>query len=202
MNPALLLFFLGGHGPGYEIWTRATRSAASTFVDAVPDDTLSYTLTGLTADSVGYYHIEAVNGCNVRSVLSPSSRLRRVAMDGDNQLIAPAPNAPFAIVLTLGAGGAVAATWQHNNTNAEATAAGFNIYVATGVDAFDYDTVDHAVASSVRSQALGTFANATVVRVVIRARTSGGVEETNTTEATTTADAAAPAQPVTVTPGS
>lgn len=201
MNAVTLLYFLGGQGAGYEIWRRDSLSGTSVFVDAVPDTDLSYTLTGLTADSVGYYHIEAVTECNVRSTLSPSSRLRRVAMDGSNQLIPPAPNTPYALDLTLGAGGAVTVTWQHNNTNAEANAEGFNIYVATGATAFDYNTVNHAVAASIRSQNLGTFADGTIVRVVIRARTSAGDEETNTNEVITTADASAPTAPTTVTPG-
>ncbi len=185
----------GGAGPGCEVYKRETRSGVSSFVEAVPDTVLTYTVTGLLANSIQYFHIEAVSECGIRSVLSPITRLRRVAMDADNELIPPTPNAPYGVKLTLRAGGGITASWQHSDDNGEADAASFNVYVATGATAMDYTTPDHTVSVPTQSQDLGTFANDTIVRVVVRAVTSGGDEETNTTEYSATADAAAPDAP-------
>lgn len=201
MSAIVLALLMGGRTPGYEVWRRESPSAQSVFVDSVDHETLSYTLTGLTANTVGYYHIEAVSACGVRSVLPAATRLRRVAMDSANQLIAPAPNTPYGLKLTVGAGGLITASWQYSGTDAEADADGFNVYVATGATPFDYDTIDFAVGLGVKRQALGTFANGTTVRCVVRARTDAGVEETNTREATAVADALAPNPPVTITFG-
>ncbi|MEO0477752.1 MAG: hypothetical protein AAF085_17545, partial [Planctomycetota bacterium] len=129
---------------------------------------------------------------------SASSRLRRVAMDADNQLIPPAPNAPHGLKLTLGVNGLVTASWQHSDINSEADAAGFNVYLATGATPFDFDTVNHSIDLPSKSVSLGTFADATTVRVIVRARTAGGIEETNTNETTATADALAPVAPASI----
>lgn len=189
---------LGGKGPGYEVWRRDRPGAASVFVEAVPPESLSCTVTGLVANSVGYYHIEAISGCNIRSTISPQSRLRRGAMDVDNQLIQPAPNAPHAFTLTADAGGEVIATWDYRAANAEAKLAGFNLYVTTGADPFDYPSVDHALGQSVRRHSLGTFPHGTTVRAVVRSRGVAGVEETNTNEQSAVAGAVAPAAPTTI----
>lgn len=193
MSAAVPLLLFGGGGAGYEIYKRSLPSGQDLFVDAVPATTLTYTLGGLSADSISYYYVDAVSDCGVRSILSTQTRMRRVAMDGDNQLIAPTPNPPYALKLTRGAGGRVTASWQHSNTNGEASAASFNVYVATGATAFDYDSVDHN--TSTKSQDLGTFAEGTTVRAVVRAVTTTGDEETNTNQVGTTAVADPPATP-------
>lgn len=194
-----LLLLLGADPAGYNVYRRASESAPSELVAELDNEDLSYTITGLEADSIAYYYVEAVSHCGVESVANIASRLRRVATDSDNALIEPAPNAPYALELVRGEGGTVTATWQHRNANGEATAAGFNVYVATGEDAFDYETVDFAVGSGVRSQLLGTFADTTTVRCVVRARTDEGIEETNTTAATAIATATAPDAPTSLT---
>ena len=186
---------LGGKSAAYEIYRRDTLSGESVFVDAVDSATLSYTVTGLVADSIAYYHIEAVSECGVRSELQVTARLRRVAMDGSNQLIPPAPNAPHGLTLKQRAGGQVIAFWRHSNGNGEVDVANFNIYVATGVDPFNFTTPAYTVGKAVLKQDLGSFANGTTVRVVVRAEDTAGTEETNTNEATTAADAAAPPAP-------
>jgi hypothetical protein len=194
-----VLLLMGEGSGGYFVYRRASPSAPSVLVADLDDDVLSYTLADLDASSVQYYYVEAYSECGVLSEANIQSRLRRVAMDASNELIAPAPNAPYALELVQGEGGTVTAQWQHRNANGEEACAGFNVYLATGEDAFDYGSVDFAVGSGVRSQLLGTFANTTAVRCVVRARTDEGVEETNTTEASIAADAAAPAAPTEMT---
>lgn len=184
----------------YRIYARATPNAPGALVDEVEDDVLSYTLTGLLANSEAYYYVNTVSGCGVESTISASSRMRRVAMDGDNELIPPTPNAPTGLNLTAGEAGEVTAAWRHSNGSAEADVAGFNVYVATGEDAFDYDTQDFVIDTPATTRlSLGSFANGTTVRCVVRAKTAAGIEETNTTAATTTAVAAAPEAPSAIT---
>ncbi len=194
----ILLLFGPGNLAGYRVYRRASVSAPSELVADLDDDVLSYTVTGLAADSIAYYYVNAVSPSGVESTITASSRLRRVAMDAANELILPSPNPPFALALTGGEGGAVTATWRHRDNNSEEPADGFNVYVATGADPFDFNTPAFAVGAGARSQALGTFADGTTVRCVVRARTDEGVEETNTTEATAEAAAAAPAAPTTL----
>lgn len=196
MQSWLLFFFVGASPAAYRVYRRATTYAPAELVAEVEPDTLSYTLTGQASSSSLLYYVNAVSACGVESTISAVSRLRRVAFDGDANLIQPAPNAPHALKLTTGEGGLVTAAWNFNNNNAEAETAGFNVYVATGEDSFDYGTPDFVIDNTfTRSQALGTYANGTTVRCVIRAFAATGVEETNTTAATTTAVADAPTPP-------
>ncbi|MEM6258039.1 MAG: hypothetical protein AAGI37_06960 [Planctomycetota bacterium] len=184
---------------GYKLYRRTSQSGTDQLVATLSDSTLSYTLTGLLADTEAWYYVNAVSPCGVESTIKPASRMRRVAMDATNQLIAPAPNAPHGVKLDRGPGGLVTLFWQHTNDNGEIDAASFHVYVATGADAFDFNTPTHTINLPARSVGLGTFADSTTVRVVVRAVTSGSVEETNTNETTTTADAAAPVPPASIT---
>lgn len=203
MNAAdLLLLLFSGNPAGYRIYRRSSLSGADELVDQVDEDTLSYDLTGLSADSEQWYYVNAVTACGVESAgFNITSRLRRVAMDGTNTLIPPAPSAPYALTLTPTSGGVVTASWQFRNNSGDADGAGFNLYIATGATPISYTTPDFAVGATTFSQALGTFAEGTTVKCVVRARTSGGVEETNTTQATTTASVDAPDAPTTLTVG-
>ncbi len=200
MNLKQLLLLLSGNPAGYRIYRRASVSAPSVLIDEVDGQTLSYDLSGLNPDSTQYYYIEAVSHCGIESVAAITNRLRRVAMDGDAVLIEPAPNAPYALALTPTSGGGMTASWRYRSDNAEATAAGFNIYIATGATPISYTTPDFAVGSSTLQQALGTFAEGTTVKCVVRARTSAGIEETNTTQATATAKVDAPDAPTALSP--
>ncbi|MEM6505414.1 MAG: hypothetical protein AAF711_08095, partial [Planctomycetota bacterium] len=184
---------------GYKLYRRTSQSGTDQLVATLSDSTLSYTLTGLLADTEAWYYVNAVSPCGVESTIKPASRMRRVAMDATNQLIAPAPNAPHGVKLDRGPGGLVTLFWQHTNDNGEIDAASFHVYVATGADAFDFNMPTHTINLPARSVGLGTFADSTTVRVVVRAVTSGSVEETNTNETTTTADAAAPVPPASIT---
>lgn len=202
MQAALLFFLMGANPAGYRVYRRASLNAPPELVAEVEPDVLSYTVNGLAADSTALYYINAVSACGVESTISAASRMRRVAMDGASQLIEPAPNAPYALKLTTGEGGQVTAAWQFNNANAEADTAGFNVYVATGEDAFDFNTPNFVIDNTItRSQDLGSFANATAVRCVVRAVAATSVEETNTTEVATTAVANAPDPPTTISIG-
>lgn len=184
----------------YEIYQRDSVSGPDTLVGITAPETLTFTLTGLAADSVGYYWIKPVSACGVGNGQAVARRLRRVAMDAAANLIAPAPNAPFGLQLTPGAGGQITATWRYRAEGAEAAADKFEVFVATGPDPFDFDTPTHTVSrvGVSNTQDLGTFADGTTVRCVVRALTQGDVAETNTNEATVAADATAPAAPVTL----
>lgn len=181
----------------YELYRRDTPSGADTLVTTLPGYKLTHSLTDLLADSVGYYMVRAVSPCGVRDTDPVVNRFRRVAMDGSANLIDPAPNAPINLRLVQGPAGLVTARWAYRAINEEAAAAKFHVYVATGASAISYTTPDYTLTSVGldNSQSLGTFANGTAVKCVVRAVTAGDVEETNTTEATGTADAAAPAVP-------
>lgn len=187
-------------GAHYQVISRDTTDGADTFLGAVPAGTVAFTLAGLSADSTRYYWIKPVSACGVGNGQAVARRLRRVAMDGAANLIAPAPNAPFGLQLTPGAGGQITATWRYRAEGAEAAADKFEVFLATGPDPFDFDTPTHTVSrvGVSNTQDLGTFADGTTVRCVVRALTQGDVAETNTTEATVAADATAPAAPVTL----
>lgn len=185
----------------YELLRRDTPSGADTLVAVLPAGTLTHTVEGLADDSVGYYWVRAVSGCNVRDNMPVSGRLRRVALEGDGDLIDPAPNAPYNVRLVQGPSGLVTARWAYRPDGAEAVATKFHVYYATGASAISYASPDFTVSTVAQdnSQALGTFANGTAVKCVVRAVTAGDVEETNTNEATGTADAAAPTVPKLIT---
>lgn len=178
---------------GYNVYVRSTINGSDTLVQFVPKLTEELVVDGLANDSVQWYHVKAVTACAVEDV--EPIRLKRVAFDSAGNLILPVPNAPVGLVLTLGAGGQVTASWRYIDQNQCAAPTQFNVYVATGATPFDYDTVDHVVSFANRdrfTQDLGTFADTTVVRVVVRAQASSGAEEDNTTAVQVTADAAAP----------
>lgn len=187
--------------PRYEIYRRPTLGGTDELVDQVDGSTLTYTLTGQAADSSYYYHVKAVSACGVRDVDGVPARLRRVAFDGDAELIPPTPNVPIDVTLTPYAGGGVTLDFGYRATDQEVAPDHFNIYVATGATAFDYDTVDHTqdYAGARYTVDLGTLSDTTTVRVEVRSATSGGDESASSAQATATADATAPPAPASLT---
>lgn len=125
-------------------------------------------------------------------------RLRRVAFDGDGNLIEPTPNAPIGLRVQALADGEMRALWHYATFAQAAPPEVFNVFVTTDEAPFDFDDADHQVdASSTRQYSvdLGPFVHDTLVRVVVRAVASGGASEINTTEAEAVADDQAPALP-------
>ena len=184
----------------YEIFKRDAVDGEDTLVATVPAAQLTYTVTGLAADSVGYYWIRPVTRCDVGNSQAIARRLRRVALDGAGNLIPPAPNAPFGLQLTAGPDGQVTATWRYRGAGAEAVADRFFIYVAVGASALDFSSATDAVIGVRASNSfdLGTFQDGQIVRCAVRAATADNVYEGNTVEATTVADRTAPAAPDTI----
>ncbi len=182
--------------PGYRVYTRQYPNSSSVLVDSVPAGTLQYDLTGLANASSRWAHVRAVSSCNVEDNEPLNSRkLLRVAIDDDGDLIAPVPNKPVGLTLIRTSGGGVTARWQYIDHGQRIAPSVFNVYVAGGVNVFDFSTPTHTVSytgGSRFSQALGTFAHDTKVRVVVRARSAANNAETNVDVATVIADALAP----------
>ena len=185
----------------YEIFKRDAVDGKDTLVATKSADELTHTITGLAADSVGYYWVRAVSRCNVADVYPVISRLRRVALDGLANLIPPAPNAPYNLRLVASADGAVTAHWAYRGDGAEAVADRFFIYLAVGAAMLDFSSATDAVIGVRASNSfnLGTFQDGQIVRCAVRAATEANVPEGNTVEATTVADRTAPAVPESLT---
>lgn len=191
----------------YEVM-RYVAGGNDVLVAAVAPGTQEQLITGADNSDEQYY-VRARNRINLadRDPIQPD--LRRIAFDDDGDLILPPPGPCRNLQLIALAGGEVKAQWTQDSATrfGQPAAVAFNFYVATGATPIDFDTVTTTSTSTgrPRSQSLGTFADATTVRCVVRAVSAQGVEETNTVEASVVADASAPdavtALTLEVTPG-
>lgn len=176
----------------YEVMRRV--SGGDDVVSAVLEPgTIQASLTGVDNSDEDYY-VRVYNRCNLPDQDPIELDLKRVAFDNDGDLILPVPPAPTGLSLVAGPGGLVTAKWVKLNRRGRTNAQSFNVYFATGATPIDFTTVSATSSGGGRpvSQALGTFAHGTTVRVVVRAVSADGTEETNTIEASVVADAQAP----------
>ncbi len=190
--------------PGYRIYTRTNRDAPSVLLASVPAGTASYDMTGLANGSIRYAHVKAVSACDVEDDDAVGKRkLVRVEIDDNGDLVGAVPNRPIQLRLERLASGRIVAEWTYHDAGQSIEPSAFNVYVATGSSAFDFDTPTHTVSylkgKQSFSQDLGTFADGTQVRVVVRARSSANNEESNQVTATATSDATAPDAPSSLT---
>jgi len=180
---------------GYKVLSRPTPGGAETLIAFLPPGTTQYTFTGGAPNSVRYLRVVAVTSCNIEQTDPVGPGLRRVAFDANGDLVLPAPNAPYALKLNPQSGGGVQAEWAFNPQNQDVAPSTFNIYTNAGSGAVDYTapaaTLSYSVARRYQNS-VGTFAHGATVKVAVRAEGTNGVEETNTTEVTITADAQAP----------
>jgi len=178
---------------GYNVYKRLLPDAESVFVAFVPAGTEEYVATGFSAGSEQWFFVKAVSRCDVED--DEPIRLRRVAFDSLGNLILAVPNAPIGLSLECGAAGAITASFSYITNNQEAEPVRFNVYVATGSSAFNFASPTAQVTYTQRyrySASLGTFADLTTMRVIVRAEAAGPAEEKNLNEVTAIADAAAP----------
>lgn len=181
----------------YELYSRPTPSGDDTLLATIYPGATSIEITG-EANSTQYVWLRAVSRRGVADVDAIAPKLRKVSFDGDGNLILPAPNAPSDLRLIAAAGGDVIAEWAYRTRDQEVAPATYNIYVATGVGAFNFASPTHQVnaAGGRRArQSLGTFTHGQVVRCVVRCASAAGVEEVNLTIAQIAADADVPADP-------
>jgi len=163
---------------GYRVYKRTIPDGPDELVTTLAAGVASFSYTGSPHERV-WLHVRAVNANDTEDV--DPVRLAFAAFDVNGDYIDPVPAAPFALQLSPGAGGAVSASWSHNQRGA-AEPQTFNLYVATGADQFDFSTPDYTLSYSQASRytkAIGSYADGTVVRCVVRAATSGGAEEAN-----------------------
>ena len=181
---------------GHRVYARPTPDGADTLLAHLQPGDNSYTVIG-DPNSVRFVHVRAVSRLGVEDTAPAASRLRRVAFDAAGNLVPPVPNPPYALTLSPRGGGEIVASWGYRLDGQEAPPASFHVFVATGVDAYDFDTPTQIVAAAGRSYtlSLGLFDDATIVRAVVRCVTAGGDAESNTVEATATSDATPPAPP-------
>lgn len=182
---------------GYILFSQPTpdRDAVKTEVAQLAAGTGSYVFTG-EDDSVQYLFVRAISACGVGDGEPIGPKLRRVAFDPDGALIPDVPNAPKAQTIRNGPGGTAVLTWNYIARGQAVAPASFNIYIATGVSVFNYETPAGSVTPARgNSYTTGAYANGTVVRMVVRAVSSGGDEEPNTVEVSTTVDDTAPTAP-------
>ncbi|MEM6751199.1 MAG: hypothetical protein AAF612_12100 [Planctomycetota bacterium] len=188
----------------YEVVAREV--ATDTVLATAAPDASSALVTGADGSDRRVY-VRVVNAAGLADRDPALFDLRRVAFDGDGQLILPVPLAPAQLQLVALAGGRVEARFRGRSRRRLPAPATFRVYVATGGDAIGYGMPTLTLAGGARALTadLGAFAHGTAVRAVVRAVSSAGAEEQNTEEAAATADAQAPAAVtslgVEVTPG-
>jgi len=187
----------GQMGNAYRIYRRDTVDGTAQMVAEVSSATLELDVSG-ASPSEAWYNVRAVSSCGVEDVDPASNKQVRVAFDSSGDLILPVPSAPIELTLAAEAAGRLILYWSWTSTSSPVLPDQFNIYIdsAGGASpAFAYTTPDHVVAYSRRRRFeldLGTFADALLVRVVVRAQSAAGDEEANTNIISATADAVAP----------
>lgn len=190
----------GGPAPGYRVYRRSTVDGALTLATSTSADVLDVAVAG-DSPSEAWYTVRAVTPCGVEDLDPAGPKQVRVAFDGDGDLLLPAPNAPIELALIRYAGGGLKATWAYSPRNEAVAPAEFELFVddaGGGSPSFDYATPDHTVTytgARYFEQDLGTFADALVVRVAVRAVSAAGTSDLNTAYAERAADASAPAAP-------
>lgn len=184
----------------HEVYSRPTKTGTDTLVGVLWPADISgaggeMLITGAD-DSEQYVYARAFTACNVRDNESELTKLRRVAFDGDGNLITPVPNAPVGRVLTLGPGGLITLTWSYNALAQEVAPATFRVYIDAGLG-FDFDAPDAIVAATggIGYSSQATFAHGTATSWIVRSVSADGAEETNAIEVSATADAQAPNAP-------
>lgn len=186
---------------GYRVYRRTTPTGSPLLIAELDPSTLQYTYAG-GSPSDAWLNVRAVTACGVEDIEPAAPRQVRVAFDASGDLVLPTPNAPTELQLVRYAGGGLKLRWRYNARNEAASPATFRVYVddaGGGTASFDYATPDHTVTTGgarVYEQDLGTFADGLVVRAAVRAMSSDGAEETNTSYAELAADASAPDVPV------
>lgn len=188
-----------GDARRYEVMRRVTGGDDVLVASAGPGE-LQAVVAGIDNSAENFY-VCAYNRVNLPDRDPIDGDLRLIAFDTEGDLIVPVPSAVRDLRLVAKAGGMVTAEWEQRSRRGTPAAASFNVYVATEMDDVIFTTPTHAGVVSVsrpRSLSLGTFLHGTVVKTVVRAVSADGAEETNTNQATATADSQSPAA-VTVT---
>jgi hypothetical protein len=175
----------------YRIYRRWGRDGADELLTTVAAGLGTVTLAGMAAGSRQWLSVRAVSAQGV--IDGGPVRLVRAAFDGSAELIASAPNAPSGLTLAAEAGGVVRASWRYDATRQEVAPTKFHVYVAQGDAAVNFTSplviVGYASAQS-HSTGLGSFADGTLVRCVVRSVSEDDVEDQNQAEAVTWARAA------------
>lgn len=182
----------------YRIYKHATHDSTPELIATT--SAVTYLFTG-APNTTQLISVRAVSPCGVEDV--DAAKRVRVAFDGSGNLIGPTPNAPIDVVIKTGAGGAATVSWAYLGSVHVARPASFNVYVATGNDAFDFGAADYSKTYSRSrefSQSLGAFAHGTRVRVIVASVASGGAERRATAvEAIVDAQAPDPASDLDIT---
>ncbi|MBI1369053.1 MAG: hypothetical protein GC162_10415 [Planctomycetes bacterium] len=181
---------------GYNIYARPTDTAEDELIAVAPAGVNSIDLTDFAAGSTQLVSVRSVNRCGVED--DDAAPVRQVSFDDDGNLILPAPNTVIELRLKVAAGGEVTAVWLYRENGQSVAPDRFNVYITTGDDAFDFGTVDAAVSYSPSrqfSQAIGTYAHGTRVRVAVESVSADGIAQVAKRIASIVVDASAPDQP-------
>jgi hypothetical protein len=178
----------------YEVYKRTALDGADTLIATLIAGSGAYLVTGASG-GVAWYWARAFTRRGIPDAESIRSKLTRVAFDSLGALVLPAPNAPTGLSIVRGSGGLMTAQWGYSRNNEPAAVDHFDVFVATGATAMNYTAADYQVTASGGQRyqrSLGTFANGTTVRCVVRSVAASAASETNTTEASAVADALGP----------
>lgn len=184
---------------GYNIIKRDIDGGADQLVMIKVAGSTTAVVTGMPSSSIKHFHVRAISPCGVIDV--EPIRQKRVEFDGSGNIVLPAPNPPFGLTLHLGLAGKVIATWTYSAANQDVPPEVFDVYVAQDAAAFNFGaataTENYNAGKRAYSKDLGTFADLTLVKVVVRSKAAvaAGVEEGNHIMVQIRADDAAPDVP-------
>jgi hypothetical protein len=150
---------------------------------------------GHTPSQQYYYQVVPINPGGVEAVV-PVRSSTGVRSGIDGQAVSPVPPPPRDLAAAAIAGGRLRITWSAQADPKRVDVRQFAIYGDAGTGTIDYASPLATVSAGrlPRNYAWvsDAFAHGTAVKIAVRSRTLAGVEETNTTYATATADALGP----------
>jgi len=153
---------------------------------------------GQAPSTTYFYELVAVGAGGVEAVANAQDRqIVRVVTGADGQVGSPMPASPRSLRVAALSGGRLRVSWQY--VPGSTPAATFRIYSDGGTGTVDWQTPVGQVAVRLSSAGEGSyawtsqaFAHGTTVKFGVRAATSAGVEDDNTTVAMGQADAVGP----------
>lgn len=185
---------------GYRVYKAFNRTGPYTLAGVYPPGSSSGVAGLFANNSDQLLHMTAVSPCGVEDNEVPKQK--RARFDASGNYLPGVPNAPSNLTLVRAAAGSIEVSWQYFDRQQEAEPANFNVYVALDAAEFNFGSAEDTVAASAPPRryttTIGPYSDGQLVRVIVRAETSGGDEEPNYRVAQISADAAAPDAPASV----
>lgn len=161
---------------------------ATSPTSATPTTIANFPTYTLAADTVYYFALRAIGlgGAEEENTIS----VQRIETGFGGEPLPAIPNAPYQLSAHPRAGGKIYLRWEYEQTGQQTAPAAYLVYHDNGTGTVSYEATLGETAMN--EYLTGAYAHGTTVKFVVRATSSIGDYEANTTEVSAVADDTGP----------